>query len=284
MVSSRTIIPVALALLVGSAAQAQETAAPRTATIVASPNASVNVTATPRAGESALVNVRADGANVRDVLREIASRGGVEILLAPSVSGQFTGMIDSQPVERAITVVSATTGLTVRRFAVPAAGASELTADSAGRLAETLNALPVNSVISDPSTGKTLTVVEAAPASAPGERVVYYVQGRLTPEQERALAEQRAAPPAGADRTAGAQNAGRGETAPQSQVTLPGVGTTQDLVRGTINSINQLPIDQRNRVLGQMMREFRRSLSPEERNQLRFLQQNSQQRRTPRGR
>ena len=108
--------------------------------------------------------------------------------------------------------------------------------------------------MTDPATGRSLAVAEKKTAEAvpSGFTAVYYLQGTMTPEQERLARERR--------------------TAEQSVKTAQASGVDPkqtDAVKSAVQMLGRLPAQQRMEALRNMQREMYNSLTPQERAQMR---------------
>lgn len=257
--------PVAvLALSLSVAASAQQ--APRRTTVVNSAEAStLEVLLTVKGADAAqFLTVTAKNADVRDVFREMAQRSGTTAVIAPSASGRVTLNLQQEPVDKAMSAAAAAAGLSVRRILVAEGQAGRITPETAGILSETLAAMPARAVVTDPASGRALTVVEKpdAPDKAQaGLTAVYYLQGRLTPEQERMARERKVV-----------EQVARADEA---------VDPTQtDAVRAAVGSINRLPIQQRVEAMRNLQRQMWEGMSAAERGEMmRAMRSQGRQRR-----
>ncbi|HEY3266776.1 MAG TPA: hypothetical protein VGM37_07615 [Armatimonadota bacterium] len=237
-------LAVAAALAAIAAGALAQQPKPTVRASVAPADATMSVSLTVKgANAEPFLTVTSTNADVRDLFREMARKSGEDILLSPSVTGRVNADITSSPVEKAVATVAGLAGLSVRRIVVPD-GAPAVTVDTAGMLTEALAALPDKACVVDPTTGKALVVSASAAAPASGSKVVFYVQGKLTPEQERAARDKKAA---AKDATAAQGN---------------------DLISSTVNGLKQMPIQQRLQAMNDLRRQMFDSMSPDERQQM----------------
>lgn len=270
MMISKTICRVAaitLATAVPFAALAQQ--ATRRATVVnnAEPS-SLEVSLTVKGADAAqYLTVKASNADIRDVLREMGQRSGSTVLFAPSASGRATLDLQQEPVDKAMSAAAAAAGLSVLRIVVAEDQATRLTPEAAGILSETLTTMPTRATMTDPATGRTLTVAErteAVAAPPTGFTAVYYLQGRLTPEQER-LARER-------------------KTVEAAVQTAQAVDPKQtDAVGVAVSTLNRLPVQQRMEAMRNMQRQMWEGMSAADRNEMRRNMRNQERQRRPGG-
>lgn len=199
------------------------------------------------------ITLKATNTPARDVMRDIASKAGARVLFSPSASGLLTVNLDSATVEESMTALAAAASLSVRRITLPEAQAGSLTAETAGRLLEALAALPVNATVTDTAGGRHFTIKSGTDNTEPGEGManVYYIQGKLSPEQERIAAIQRTA-----------------KTEPTQAGSVAG---TTSIMTKAFDSFKNLPTDQKMQVMRDFQRQFRDSFTPEEMRQMRFF-------------
>lgn len=172
---------------------AQPAAPPARATVVA-PTEPARITVAHRGVQAeAFLTVKAAGSDVRKTLTEMADKAGLKLILASSAVGVISGSIEGLPADEAFKTVSGWAGLTTRKLIVPANVADTLTPEIAGRYADALGSLPVGASVADLTTGRSVTVSNRPPEVAAGQMAVYYVQGKLSPEQERLAMARRAA-------------------------------------------------------------------------------------------
>jgi len=260
----------ALAIVMPAAgAQAQQAApanqpaaqAPRRATVVVPAGESTfDVSLTVQGPEAAsYLGVKATNADVRELFREMGQRSGATVLIAPSASGRVTIDMPSQPVGKAMDTVAKRAGLSVLRIVVSESQAAGLTPEGAGILAEAMTTMPLQAVMTDPATGRTLAVAEKKTADAvpSGFTAVYYLQGTQTPEQERLARERR--------------------TAEQSVKTAQAAVDPKqtDVTKSAIQMLGRLPVQQRMEAFRNMQREMFNNLTPQERAQLRGNRDNN---------
>lgn len=226
-------------------------------------------------GENARVYLAVNGTNAsaRATLMDMASKGDIRLLLAPSVRGTFSGTVASKPAEEAIIDVAKLAGLTVSRIAVPASGANSVTPESVGGIAQALSALPAGAVVTDPATGKSATVAASAPSAASGATTILYVQGPNTPGFGRGEGPAGRQPGQGmAGRQPGQGMAGR----QPGQGMMGGMGappaldaSTQALVDRAAQSLQQLPAQQRMDAMRALQQRMFESMSAQDREQMR---------------
>ncbi|HEY3412026.1 MAG TPA: hypothetical protein VGM51_03105 [Armatimonadota bacterium] len=184
-----TFIPIALALsVVAVGAHAQQA---KPGGKVAEPTSTVALTVKgPQA--TMYLTVSATSADVRGLMRDIAKKIGATVYFSPSVTGSYTGSIEAVEPDAAMSTVAAAFGCKVVRFNLPQ-DAPVLTEAAAAKVYAGMLALPTAAIVSDAKSKRSMTVNGALGGVIPDGPVVYYVQGKLTPDQEEAGAEQRVA-------------------------------------------------------------------------------------------
>lgn len=258
----------ALAVLAGAIAATAsfaQNATPRTRTNVVVASEPAKVTLSMR-GTQTYLAVDAKGADVRATLKDMATKAGAKLVLDPSAIGIVTGSVDAQPADAAIAAVAKLATLSVEKIVVPDAAAATLTADLGGRYSEALTSLTPGTLISDPTTGKTLVVTAAAPAQFAGS-AVYFVHGRLAPGGMRMRQ-----PRNGAN---GANGGPGGPGGPGANGGPGGPGgmqqpsqANQAIVDATAKSLAQLPVQQRMDTLRALQMQMFQSMTDAERAQL----------------
>lgn len=254
-----TMLTIGVTLLGAWAAQAQRPpaqpsapAARRATVVVPAGESNVEVSLTIQgANAQKYLAVKAANADVREVIKEMGVRAGTPVVIAPSAAGRVTADLESQPVDNAMQAVAQRAGLSVVRIVAEPGRAALLTPDGAGLMAEALSAFSAGTVITDPATGRSLSLVDrqASEAIPDGYTTVYYLRGTLTPEQERQARERRVA-----EQTT--QAAAEQRTVDPKQA---------DAVGSAVQMLGRLPAQQRVEALRNMQRELFNSLSPEER-------------------
>lgn len=128
-------------------------------------------------------------ADVREVLRDVATQTGARILIGTEVSGKVTMKLDKVSLDTALGVITKTVGLRYSRLTLPAGKADTLTAEQASALvsaADTLAASGATGVISGPTA---VTVVAASTFAVPAE-TAYLVQTKADPAAIKAAREE----------------------------------------------------------------------------------------------
>lgn len=125
----------------------------------------------------AVVSIKSTNADARTLFRDVSAKSGVKILLGSTAGGFVTSAVDSQPLETALKTVAATAGLSVRKITTTKETAAALTADAAAALAGALSDVSTNATVTDPATGRavTLTFASTAPKADASQVTVYYV-------------------------------------------------------------------------------------------------------------
>lgn len=248
MMIHRFVFSGVLTVIAVGGSWAQQT--PRTRTTVVPATEPATITVSLRGAEAQpFVTVKAANSDVRRTLTEMAEKSGVRVLLAPSVTGVINGSVTNEAVDAAFSAVATMAGLTARKIVLPEASVAALTAETAGRYVEALSALPVGAMVADAAGGKALSVTATPPAPAAGMTTVFYVQGRLSPEQERIARERR---------TAQANAAQAGAAVPNSE-----------FVTKTAQSLQAMPLQQRFETMRSLQRQMFESMSEAERAQMR---------------
>jgi hypothetical protein len=184
---------------------AQPAAPPARATVVA-PTEPAQITVAHRGvNAEAFLTVKAANSDVRKTLTDMADKSGLKLILASSAMGVVSGSVEGLSADDAFKAVAGWAGLSVRKLIVPSNVADTLTPEIAGRYTDALGALPVGASVADLTTGRSVTVGTRAPEIAAGQTAVYYVQGKLSPEQERLAMARRAAEQATALTASGQQ-------------------------------------------------------------------------------
>ncbi len=270
MMKTKTIAGVAaLALAAALPLEALAQQAPRRTTVVNNAEASsVEVSLTVKGADAAqYLTVKASNADVRDVFREMGQRSGSTVLIAPSAAGRVTANIQQEPVDKAMSAAAAAAGLSVLRIVVSEDQAARLTPETAGILSESLTAMPTRASMTDPSSGRTLTVADktdVAAAIPSGFTVVYYLQGLLTPEQERLARERKTVE----------QVVKAAETVDPKQM---------DAVGAAVNTLSRLPVQQRMEAMRNMQRQMWEGMSEQDRNEMRRNMRDQGRQRRPGG-
>jgi type II secretory pathway component GspD/PulD (secretin) len=233
------IIPVAAVLLTAMGAHAQQPKAP------ANPvDPSYKVSLTVRGADAkAFVDVQATSADIRAVLRELGQKSGATVYFSPSVTGSFSGTFEGVELESAITSVASSAGCKVLRIALPK-DAPTITETAAGKVYDGLLAMPASATAVDVKGHKSLVSAETFSAPAADASVVYYIQGKLTPDQERAGSDKRAADKAAAAKTPSA------------------------LVQSAVSAFQSMPVADRLNAMRDMQRQMFQNMTPDERQQM----------------
>ena len=184
-----SIIPMAVALsvvAVGAHAQQAKTGAK-------APQPVSTVTLTVKGPQAvAFLSVNATSADVRDLLRDITKKTGATVYFSPSVTGTFSGTIEAMASDAVVSTVAGTVGCKVVRINLPK-DAPVITEAAAGKVYDGMLALPASASVRDAKAKRSMTVSDAAEGALPDGPVIYYVQGKLTPDQEQAGTEKRSA-------------------------------------------------------------------------------------------
>jgi hypothetical protein len=235
-----------LATCLFGVAAAQQPPAARTTVVAATEPAQVSVA---HRGVDAIpfLTIRAANSDVRKTLSEMGEKAGVKVLLAPSAMGSITGSVDNASADEAFQSVAALAGLTARKIVLPEAAAATVTPETAGRFADALGTLPLGAAVADLATGKSLTVLSKPPQPATGQTAVYYVQGKMSPEQER---------------LALARRSGQDQA---TQLSASG----QAFVTQAQKSLLQMPLQQRMETMRNLPRTMFENMSDADREQLR---------------
>lgn len=241
---------------------AQQAATVNTAT---APKASVSIT--HRGADAAtFVTLKAENVPLRDALRDVAAQAGVRILMSPSVGGAVTVSIEEQPLAKAVALLATSGGSSARAIVVPAGQEDRVTLESAAALYEATAALPAGTRMTDPS-GKEAAIQNAASGSGgDGGATVFYVQGKLTPSQERAAAARRETERVAAEAAKNASPA-----------------NPDQFISQALTGLRTLTPEKRVGVMMDFMRQFQNSMSDEERQQMRDAFRNYFQQNRPQG-
>lgn len=244
-------------MLAAAAAAQQNTPTPRTRTNVVVASEPAKVALSIRGAEAkAYLSVQANGADVRATLNDMAAKAGVKVVLDNSAIGTITGTVDSQPAPDAIVAVAKLANLSVKKFIVPDASVATITPAFGGRYVDTLTGLPAGTVISDPTTGKSMVVSAAAPTQVTGT-TVYFVHGQISPFGGGRM---RGAGGMGGPGGPGGPNAGPGGNQPSQ--------ANQAFVDSTAKSLAAMPLQQRWDTMRALQRQMFQSMTDEERQQL----------------
>jgi hypothetical protein len=230
---------------------AQQT--PRRATnVVPPPAANADGTVAPAftvaltvkgANAEKFLTVTAKDADVRALFREMGAKSATPVLVADSATGKVTVNLTDKPLTEAMQAVATAANLPLRLITVPEASVASLTPESAGRVSDALTALPVSAGVTDPATGKTLIVEASNTGGAKGRTTVYFLKGKYSTAQEEALKNRVAA---------------EATEAPANNA-----------ISNAVQSINQLPVQQRMEAMREMNRQMWSGMSDSDRQAMR---------------
>lgn len=188
------------------------------------------------------LTVNAKDADVRALFREMGAKSATPVLIADSATGKVTVNLTGKPLTEAMQAVANAANLPLRLITVPEASVASLTPESAGQVSDALASLPVHAGVTDPATGKTLVVEAKNAGVGKGQATVYFLKGKYSTAQEMALKTREA------DKSeAPADNA----------------------ISNAVQSINQLPIQQRMEAMREMNRQMWSGMSDGDRQALR---------------
>jgi hypothetical protein len=176
------------------------------------------------------------------VLKEIAKKAGVTLYMSSSATGTFSGTFESIAPDTAIASVAASAGCKVLRIVLPK-GSPMITADASAKVYEAFGLLPEAAVVRDVASKKSVVASAGGSADPAEAQVIYYVQGKLTPDQEQAGSAKRAA----ARTVAGAKT---------------------DPITGAVQAFQKMPMQDRIQAMRDMQRQMMQSMTPDERQQM----------------
>lgn len=182
-----SVFPIAVALTVLAVGAHAQQAKPG----AKAPQSAFNVALSVKGPQAiATLSVTATSADIRDLLRDMAKKADATVYFSPSVTGTFSGNFDAMDPDAAISTVVTTVGCKVMRINLPK-DVPVLTETAAGKVYDGMLALPPAALARDARSKRSMTVSESTAAAVPDGPVIYYVQGKLTPDQEQAGAEKR---------------------------------------------------------------------------------------------
>lgn len=208
------------------------------------PEPSFKVSLTVRGADAkSFVSLQATDADVRQLLRDLGQKVGATIYFSPSVAGKFSGTFESVDPEAAITSVASSAGCKILRIALPK-DAPAITETAAGKVYDGMMALPASASAVDVKGRKSIVAADTVSALSSDASLVYYIQGKLTPDQERAGSDKRAADKAALAKTPGA------------------------LVQNAVAAFQSMPIQDRMNAMRDMQRQMFQNMSPADRQQM----------------
>jgi hypothetical protein len=245
MITSKFYAAAGVLALAATASLAQQPARRAATTVVPASNTPAFTVALTVKGANAekFLTVSAKDADVRDLFREMGKKSATPVLMADSATGNVSVDLKDQPLRDAMQAVAAAANLPLRVLTVPDASVTTLTIEAAGQVSDALAALPASAAVTDPATGKTLVVEAKGAAPAKGLTSVYFLQGKYTGAPEMALKERKAAEAAGTP--------------------------TDNAIQNAVQSINQLPVQDRMTAMREMNRQMWQGMSDQDRQAMR---------------
>lgn len=234
-----SVVAVAAGVIAAMGAHAQQ---PKPGATPAEPSFKVLLTVRGADAKS-FVSVQATDADVRPLLRDLSMKAGATVYFSPSVSGKFSGTFEGVDPEAAISTVAYSAGCKILRIALPK-DAPLITEAAAGKVYEGMVALPASASALDVKSHKTIVAAESAGIPSADASLVYYIQGKLSPDQERAGSDKRAADKAAIAKTPGA------------------------LVQSAVSAFQSMPVADRIAAMRDMQRQMFQNMSPADRQQM----------------
>jgi len=210
--------------------------------------------ATPSAAVKPLT-IQANQSDVREVLRDLATKSGGKILIGTEVTGKLTLNVASLTLDQAVNLVAKMASLRCARLVLPADKADTLTADQASGLVAAAESLASSGVLSvQPAPAACVAV--APPAATPtGATVVYLVQTKVDPAAIKAARDE-----------ARKRAADKNETAQEKALaaTLSSEAAKDSTVVKAYSAVHSLQPDQ----IAVLMREFMSHSTPQQLQQI----------------